>query len=90
MVPATFTYFNSGTHEAVMQINLDEQYKTNPDQLKDLLRKNIKEVFPELNISFEPIELTEKIMAQGASTPIEVRVGGKNFQDIKYYAENLG
>ncbi len=81
--------FNSGTHEAVMQINLDEHYKVNPDQLKDLLRKNIKEVFPEVNISFEPIELTEKIMAQGASTPIEVRVGGKNFKDIKTYAENL-
>jgi multidrug efflux pump subunit AcrB len=81
--------FNSGTHEAVMQINLDEQYKANPDQLKDLLRKNIKEVFPEVNISFEPIELTEKIMAQGASTPIEVRIGGKNFKDIKTYAENL-
>ena len=81
--------FNSGTHEAVMQINLDEQYKVNPDQLKDLLRKNIKEVFPEVNISFEPIELTEKIMAQGASTPIEVRIGGKNFKDIKTYAENL-
>ena len=28
-------------------------------------------------------------MAQGASTPIEVRVAGKNFKDIKSYAENL-
>ena len=81
--------FNSGTHEAVMQINLDENYKSNPDKLKDLLRKNIKTVFPEVEISFEPIELTEKIMAQGASTPIEVRVAGKNFNDIKLYAENL-
>ena len=81
--------FNSGTHEAVMQINLDENYKANLDQLKDLLRKNIKDVFPEVNISFEPIELTEKIMAQGASTPIEVRVGGKNFNDIRSYAQNL-
>ena len=81
--------FNSGTHEAVMQINLDEGYKSNPDQLKDLLRKNIKDVFPEVNISFEPIELTEKIMAQGASTPIEVRIGGKNFQDIQLFAASL-
>ena len=81
--------FNSGTHEAVMQINLDENYKINPDRLKDLIRENIKTVFPNVKISFEPIELTEKIMAQGASTPIEVRVAGKNFDDIKSNAENL-
>ena len=42
-----------------------------------------------MQISFEPIELTEKIMAQGASTPIEVRVAGKNMEDIKNYADGL-
>lgn len=81
--------FNSGTHEALMQINLDEKYKVNQDELKDLLRKNIKAAFPTTVISFEPIELTEKIMAQGASTPIEVRIAGKNFKDIENYSERL-
>lgn len=81
--------FNSGTHEAVMQINLAEDYKVNLDDLKDKLRANIKKAYPGVSISFEPIELTEKIMAQGASTPIEVRVAGKNFEDIKSYSEKL-
>ncbi|CAN5660891.1 efflux RND transporter permease subunit [soil metagenome] len=81
--------FNSGTHEAVLQINLEENYKANLDDLKDKLRKNIKAAYPLLNISFEPIELTEKIMAQGASTPIEVRVAGKNFDELKLYAQRL-
>lgn len=81
--------FNSGTHEAVMQVNLDEHYKTNLDELKDKLRKNINAVYPDVSISFEPIELTEKIMAQGASTPIEVRVASKNFDEIKSYSEKL-
>lgn len=81
--------FNSGTHEAVMQINLDEHYKTNLDELKDRLRKNISAAYPGVNVSFEPIELTEKIMAQGASTPIEVRVAGKNIDEIKSYSEKL-
>lgn len=81
--------FNSGTHEALMQINLKENYKANLDDLKDLLRKNIKSSFPNTRISFEPIELTEKIMAQGAATPIEVRVAGKSFEDIKSYSERL-
>ncbi|MDB5279818.1 MAG: acriflavin resistance protein, partial [Ferruginibacter sp.] len=81
--------FNSGTHEAILQINLEENYKANLDELKDKLRQNIKAAYPLLNISFEPIELTEKIMAQGASTPIEVRVAGKNFDELKLYAERL-
>jgi multidrug efflux pump subunit AcrB len=81
--------FNSGTHEAVIQINLNEKYKANLDELKDKLRNNIKAAYPQLGISFEPIELTEKIMAQGASTPIEVRVAGKNFDELKTYSERL-
>lgn len=81
--------FNSGTHEGLIQINLDENYKANLDELKDKLRKNIKAAYPQLNISFEPIELTEKIMAQGASTPIEVRIAGKNFDELKLYSERL-
>jgi len=81
--------FNSGTHEAVLQINLDEGYKANLDELKDKLRKNIKVAYPQLNISFEPIELTEKIMAQGASTPIEVRIAGKNFEELKTFSQRL-
>jgi multidrug efflux pump subunit AcrB len=81
--------FNSGTHEAVVQIELNKDYKTNLDELKDQLRKNIKAAYPSMQISFEPIALTEKIMAQGASTPIEVRIASKNFDDMKSYAENL-
>jgi multidrug efflux pump subunit AcrB len=81
--------FNSGTNEAVMQIKFNEDYKANMDDLKDHLRKNILAKYPRLKLSFEPIELTEKIMAQGASTPIEVRVAGKNYQDIKLYAQKL-
>lgn len=81
--------FNSGTHEAIMQINLNEDYKANLDELKDKIRKNVKAAYPQVNISFEPIELTEKIMAQGASTPIEVRVAGKNFDELKAYSQRL-
>jgi len=81
--------FNSGTQEAILQINLEEGYKANLDELKDKLRKNIKTAYPKLNISFEPIELTEKIMAQGASTPIEVRIAGKNFEELKTFSQRL-
>jgi multidrug efflux pump subunit AcrB len=81
--------FNSGTHEAIMQANLGEHFTGNLDDFKDELRANIKKAYPKIRISFEPIELTEKIMAQGAATPIEVRVIAKNFEDIKFYSRRL-
>lgn len=94
LVPSNFGtsnlyIFNSGTHESVIQVNLDENYKVKIEDLKEELRKNILAKYPAVHLSFEPIELTEKIMAQGASTPIEVRVAGKNMQDIQSYAERL-
>jgi multidrug efflux pump subunit AcrB len=94
LVPSSFGasnlyIFNSGTQEAVIQVNLDEHYKINVEDLKEKLRHNILKHYPNLHLSFEPIELTEKIMSQGASTPIEVRVAGKNMQDIQVYANRL-
>jgi RND family efflux transporter MFP subunit len=81
--------FNTGTHEAVVQVNLDEDYKINLDELKDVLRKNIQYKLPEARIIFEPIDLTDKIMSQGATTPIEVRVAGKDIDQIHVYADSL-
>ncbi|MBT1686439.1 efflux RND transporter permease subunit [Dawidia soli] len=81
--------FNTGTHEAVIQVNLHEDYKVNMDDLKEALRKNIRYHMPEARLSFEPIDLTEKIMSQGASTPIEVRVAGKDMKEIEGYASKL-
>jgi multidrug efflux pump subunit AcrB len=81
--------FNSGTHEAVLQVGLEEDYKVNLEDLKEKLRYAIHKNLPNLKLSFEPIELTEKIMSQGASTPIEVRVAGKNMGDIEAYAYKL-
>lgn len=78
--------FNTGTHEAVLQVKLDESYKVNMDDLKDALRKNIGHAMPDLRITFEPIDMTEKIMSQGAATPIELRVAGKDMAQIETYA----
>ena len=94
LVPSNFGtsnlyIFNSGTHESVIQINLSEEFKGKIDDLKESLRQSISQNYPTVKISFEPIELTEKIMAQGASTPVEVRVSGKNMEQIKDYSEKL-
>jgi multidrug efflux pump subunit AcrB len=94
LVPSNFAtsnlyIFTSGTHEAVIQVNLKADYKANMESLKENLRYAIASNYPQIRLSFEPIELTEKIMSQGASTPIEVRVAGKNMDDINRYGETL-
>jgi len=81
--------FNTGTHEAVLQVELDPDYHMNMDDLKDALRKNIAAELPDLRITFEPIDMTEKIMSQGASTPIEVRVAGRDMPQIEGYANKV-
>jgi multidrug efflux pump subunit AcrB len=39
-----------------------------------------------VHLSFEPIELTDKIMSRGANTPIEVLVGSKNIDDAEKFS----
>ena len=81
--------FNAGPHEATLQVALNEDLKINMDQFKDQLRAAVQQEIPGESLSFEPIELTEKIMSQGASTPIEVQVGGKSLADGKTFADKL-
>ena len=78
--PSTFAVspiylYNAGPHEALMQVALKE-FNGNSDELKDELRQYYKEKMPDLQLSFEPIELTEKILSQGANNPVEIRVSG--------------
>jgi hypothetical protein len=57
---------------------LEEHYKVNLEDLKEELREKVKAKVPDIQLSFEPIELTDKILSQGSPTPIEVRISGRN------------
>ncbi|GAB3914694.1 efflux RND transporter permease subunit [Larkinella knui] len=81
--------FNSGPHEAVLQVSLKEDHPVKMDNLKEELRERIAKALPTANISFEPIELTEKIMSQGASTPIEVTVAAKDLNEAGRFANKI-
>ncbi|MCF0054924.1 efflux RND transporter permease subunit [Dyadobacter sp. CY356] len=82
--------FNAGPHEAVLQVNLAESYRVKSlDDLKENIRRKIHSTMPETNVSFEPIELTDKIMSQGALTPIEIMVGSKDLTEGKKFADKI-
>ncbi len=77
----------AGPHEAVLQVALKEDYKTDLDALKDKIREKAKQIDSHMLLSFEPIELTDKILSQGSPTPIEVRFSGRNKKLNEKYAQ---
>ncbi len=82
--------FNSGPHEAILQMSLIPEYEMESiDDLKDQIRQKIRKEVPDVKLTFEPIELTEKIMSQGAATPIEINIGGKDLNENKEYADKI-
>ncbi|KAA2242986.1 efflux RND transporter permease subunit [Chitinophaga agrisoli] len=79
----------AGPHEAVLQVALKEGYKVDLDELKDKIRARAKQIDTNMSLSFEPIELTDKILSQGSPTPIEVRFAGRNKKINEQYAAKM-
>lgn len=81
--------FMSGPQEAVLQVAMKEDYKEDLDELKERFREKMKAAMPDVKLSFEPIELTDKILSQGSPTPVEVRVTGKDKKLNEQYANKV-
>src|SRR6478752_3502147 len=80
--------FMAGPHEAVFQVTLKE-YETDMEVFKDEFRAHIKKILPDVKLSFEPIELTDKVLSQGSPTPIEIRIAGKDKKKNELYANKI-
>ena len=79
----------AGPHEAVIQVALREGFKTNLDDLKEKIRAAFAQQLPDIKTSFEPIELTDKILSQGSPTPVEVRFSGRDKVLNEIYAQKM-
>lgn len=79
----------AGPQESVIQIALKEGYKTDLDGLKEKIRAKLGRLLPDIKLSFEPIELTDKILSQGSPTPIEVRFSGRDKKMNEAYAKKM-
>ncbi|WP_028296800.1 efflux RND transporter permease subunit [Olivibacter sitiensis] len=79
----------AGPQEAVIQVSLREGYHVDLDKLKDGIRTKVSQLAPEMELSFEPIELTDKILSQGSPTPIEVAFSGRDKKQNIVYAKKL-
>lgn len=82
--------FSSASHEAVLQVSVNQDvYEGSMEELKEKVRNKIADKHPEVQFNFEPMELTEKIMGQGAMTPIEVKVGANQVQGAFAHASKI-
>lgn len=82
--------FTNASHEAVLQVSVDqENYTGNMELLKENIRQALNTKFPEAQFNYEPMELTEKIMGQGAMTPIEVKVGANQVKAAYAHASKI-
>jgi multidrug efflux pump subunit AcrB len=80
--------FMAGPQEAVFQVGLKD-YEVDMEEFKDQIRERIRKIEPDLRLSFEPIELTDKVLSQGSSTPVEVRIAGKDKKLNEVYANKI-
>ena len=82
--------FTNASHEAVLQVSVNQEvYEGSMEKLKEKIRKVIAQRHPEARFNFEPMELTEKIMGQGAMTPIEVKVGAGQVKGAHGFASKI-
>jgi multidrug efflux pump subunit AcrB len=82
--------FTSSSNEILLQVALKPSYKIKKtDELEERYRVAMRQEMPEVSLSFEPIDLTDKIMSQGAATPIEVAIMGVNLEQSEAYAQKV-
>ncbi|MEZ5042138.1 MAG: efflux RND transporter permease subunit [Saprospiraceae bacterium] len=84
----TIFLWTGGPHEAVVKIKLKETGQ-DLDVLKETLRKRVAETIPEMRLSFEPADLVDQVMSQGANTSVEIAVQGKNLSESRKFAEEI-
>lgn len=79
--------FTSASHEAVLQLSIDQKkFDKSISGLKERVRKEVGKQMPELKISFEPMELVEKIMSQGAMNPVQIKVAAGQLKGAEKFA----
>ncbi|HUH28625.1 efflux RND transporter permease subunit [Gelidibacter sp.] len=82
--------FTSSSDQAVLEVSVDQDiYSGSIDAIREKLRATVAQKYPEASINFEPMELTEKIMGQGAMTPIEIKVGARQLKQAAGFANQI-
>ena len=75
--------------EAVVQVQLKHDVPIKTDELQERLRAKLKAEMPDVNFSFEPSDIVNRVMSLGFPTPIEVAVYGPDLPKNFLYAQGV-
>ncbi len=80
--------WNAGTQEGVLQVQF-KRGAVRVEPLKEKLRAVFRAELPDVEVSFEPSDIVERVMSFGAQTPIEIAVQGQSLAVSKEFADKL-
>ena len=81
--------WNGGPEEGWLAFQLRADSGVSVPRLEERLRAVFAAELPALRVSFEPADITSRVMAFGSNTPIEVAVGGADLQVSRGHAEKI-
>ncbi|MGP8283973.1 MAG: efflux RND transporter permease subunit [Desulfomonilaceae bacterium] len=81
--------FSRGVDEAVVQVQLKHGVPIKTEELQERLRTKLKAEMPDVNFSFEPSDIVNRVMSLGSPTPIEVAVYGPDLPKNFAYAQGV-
>jgi multidrug efflux pump subunit AcrB len=85
----TIYLFSSGQHEAVLGVALKSSAPFVTEDLKEQVRRQIKDRLPDVTVSFEAADIISQVMSFGSPTPIDVAVQGPALAVTRPFADKL-
>jgi multidrug efflux pump subunit AcrB len=85
----TIYLFTSGQHEAVLGVALKPSAPAVTDDMREALRRDLKQALPDVSVSFEAGDIVSQVMSFGSPTPIEVAVQGPSLAVSRPFAEKV-
>ncbi len=81
--------WNGGPEEGWLAFQLKEGSGVGVGELQEKLRAAFASELPSLRVSFEPADITSRVMSFGSNTPIEVAIGGSDLAVSRGHAEKI-
>ena len=89
-VPASFPinsvyHFSRGPEEGLLRIALKPDSGISTEAMKEEIRAEFRNRFPDVRFSFEPADIISEVMSFGSATPIEIAARGGNLDENREY-----
>jgi multidrug efflux pump subunit AcrB len=82
-------YWSSGPQESTVEVFLKPGNHLDVPLLQERLRRVVASELPDVTVSFEPSGILNRVMSQGAPSPIVISVAGPNLGNDRMFAKRV-